>query len=54
MGDYNGRIKCAGGVERKFWDIIQGEIAKINWYLRGTLETKYSRTFLKYIHVRAI
>lgn len=30
---------------------LRGETAKIKGLLRGSMETSYSRSFLKYIHV---
>ena len=30
---------------------IRGETANIKGYLRGSMETQYSKNFLKYIHI---
>lgn len=36
-----------GQMREKIW----GEIGKINKNLKGSMETHYSRSFLKYIHI---
>ena len=44
------RIKWGGGRKREIRVRIQGETAKCKGPLRGMMETKFSRSFLKYIH----
>ena len=51
LGDWKRRIKWGVGRKREIRERIQGETAKIKGPLRGMMETKFSRSFLKYIHI---